>query len=393
MGYTAGLSSLPDEIIELIAQHLGNELKHLRLACRQVERAVFDFYKVSFFTEFKVFLATEASLRRAINVMKHPGLGPAVQKLVLVDDSIADPTLCPGFAEYVVLPEQQQAVLSAHRKLFGSGRDRILLSEVFRNCARIGKVLTIRFRGFLQGRDGPPRHAQRGYLNTNHCFINAMTCIAESNATFDTLSMDTLNLDETVDGNFHYFGITIVQSRNNLNSKISTSALNRFKTLDLIIDGGAKNDMAFEHQHNFLADIEAPKVRSLTFTPREEYVPYICSDNESWPIVYSNCSPLVTQALLMLELPAAEVLNLRYASVVWEDLLAFLLRHKALLTLTFECVVVEDVPDGVDPTAPGWLLDDARCCARLSELTGVAKVVSRGGNTFMTADVRLSIER
>jgi hypothetical protein len=143
MARITSLIDLPVEMIELVARHTGKDMKYLRLVSSHVNAAVFKVFKERFFTDLTVLLATESSLRKAIKIIAHAAFGPAVQRLVLVDDSLADKR-----EPHSSNSEHEDAIYFAQREMWEEGKDLRLLTRLFRRAGRAAGYQRYNSRAF-----------------------------------------------------------------------------------------------------------------------------------------------------------------------------------------------------------------------------------------------------
>ncbi|KJX96806.1 hypothetical protein TI39_contig600g00001 [Zymoseptoria brevis] len=191
---SAGLSGLPTELLERIAQYTGGDIKYLRLTSRHVAAQVLGVFRKAYFTDLTVFLATESSLRKAVDVIGHEALGPSVRKLVLVDDLLLD-----WKPSWEVRSEPEDAIHRAQSELHGRREDIRLLTELFRKCGQSSRrVSTIHYQGFIAGKHGPWREKKEfdyddgsPLINNEKCFVRAMSALVNSGAHFESFTMDT----------------------------------------------------------------------------------------------------------------------------------------------------------------------------------------------------------
>jgi hypothetical protein len=234
------LTDLPVEILELIGAHVGKDLQSLRLVSRYIDTAVSKIYKKAFFSHVTVFLATESSLRKAVAIIQDPSVGPAVRRLILVDDSLPD-----GADEFEDTQEGREdvfefqhpaAICRAQRELWAVLTDLALLTELLRLWSRTATFSTIKVMHLVDGFHGPPHYLGWYYAGCNHhCFITVMQAVIISGAKFSTFTMDTDDLGGRSEKSLTE-AVLDQYAAESQDRKLITAALNRFENLDLTIE-------------------------------------------------------------------------------------------------------------------------------------------------------------
>jgi hypothetical protein len=376
MATSANFADLPVEMIERIAECAGNDMKILRLVSRHVAAVSLKAYKAHFFSDLKVFLATESSLRKAIEVVDSPGLGAAVKRLVLVDD---------GFLE-LDEPYSRSKDRAAQEQFHDEEGDRVLLTELFKKCGQRGTGSTVHFRSFIEGIEGPPRvwkYNPHNIESNQHGFMTTMHAVALSGASFKTFIMDAVPVNKS-DTNI-FTGIPILQpsrSRFQTNHTTCVAAMRRFQTLHLVLEAGVGFPMELLG-YNFLSAIHNNRVRSLKIKPDFE---------TQYAAIY--CSKIATMTVWHHIFPTLELLTLRFVKVDWEELVGFLKRQKCLQKLVMCGVELSGTPTGLHwPDLQGLTWSggendtgkDKNVFQALSEESKVASVVDgckNGPRTF-----------
>ncbi|SMR64461.1 unnamed protein product [Zymoseptoria tritici ST99CH_3D1] len=373
MESSASLTGVPIEMLELIAQHTGNDMKKLRLVSRHVAAATSKLFKRTFFTDLRVLLATRQSIKKAIEVINDPNLGPAVRRLVLVDDGYLDLDMMERedwqfyrekdreFFKHELLARHEQ------RETRTNNEDLRLLIELFRNAGQQKMISALHFKRFVLDDDGRTRGCNYDDWDGNdHCFVTAMRAILRSGAFFDLFSMDTSVFTEAGGGRAGFTGVKVVHfGQETFKGTTCAAAFRRFKALDLTLEAG-HGDLATIGR-DFLATIPHAKVRSLKVRPMSD-----------WGLGSDVCSPLVINSLLASTLPFMDSFSLRYTETNWKPLLSFLVRQTSLCHLSLFKVLVSNVPkDILQSTSAGGELEEEIVCERLSQLAGITRVEQR----------------
>lgn len=81
----ASLDSMPAELFENIAEHLGTkDLKSLRLVSRTVAKKMLRVYSNSMFADYSFFLFNEESMARALEIARHPAFGKSITEVFIL---------------------------------------------------------------------------------------------------------------------------------------------------------------------------------------------------------------------------------------------------------------------------------------------------------------------
>ncbi|SMR61962.1 unnamed protein product [Zymoseptoria tritici ST99CH_1E4] len=383
---SASLSGLPTELLERIAQYTGGDIRYLRLTSRHIAAQALGVFRKAYFTDLTVFLATESSLRKAVDVIGHQALGPTVRKLVLVDDLLSD-----WKPSWGARSEPEDAIHRAQSELHGRREDIRLLTELFRKCGRSSRrVSTIHYQGFIAGKHGPWREEKEfdydhrsPLINNEKCFVRAMNALVNSGAHFESFTMNTdICPDELYSDSMR--GIKVVKRGQDDYKKLAcTAALHRFETLDLTLEDGFRDEEDKSGQIDFLSSFPHAKVRTLNFRPSVDLDDY--GEPPPW------ISPSVTAAFLGLTFPAMQTLTLRWIRTDWGPLLAFLKRQTKLRKLNVFGAYITRVPKGMCMDVFRGDEYQRRWMHQFSCLTGIAELDFSGAWEIFSEDAsRLS---
>ncbi|SMY29805.1 unnamed protein product [Zymoseptoria tritici ST99CH_1A5] len=386
MTESASLSGLPTELLERIAQYTGGDIRYLRLTSRHIAAQALGVFRKAYFTDLTVFLATESSLRKAVDVIGHQALGPTVRKLVLVDDLLSD-----WKPSWGARSEPEDAIHRAQSELHGRREDIRLLTELFRKCGRSSRrVSTIHYQGFIAGKHGPWREEKEfdyddgsPLINNEKCFVRAMNALVNSGAHFESFTMDTDVVPKEL-YSISMRGIKVVKRGQDDYKKLAcTAALHRFETLDLTLEDGFRDEEDKSGQIDFLSSFPHAKVRTLNFRPSVDLDDY--GEPPPW------ISPSVTAAFLGLTFPAMQTLTLRWIRTDWGPLLAFLKRQTKLRKLNVFGAYIKRVPKGMCMDVFRGDEYQRRWMHQFSCLTGIAELDFSGAWEIFSEDAsRLS---
>jgi hypothetical protein len=274
--------------------------------------------------ELRVQLASMTSLWTAIEFINNTRSGPAIQTLVLLDDSIPDPhgtNHDPSAPLYQLLKDRYDCQTQLRLR----GGDRRLVLELFQKCKLNEDIVTVRFetyehppevRRFFQGRyDG-----DYGAENDDAAFLVMLSALAQSDPFARVFAMHTNDLQALPVARYGH---------RRSNTRICREAFNQFQHLDLVFqcsDSGEGNDE--EDAREFLAAIPLAKIRSLKTVSAENVR---CLDDALvwlWEHAFPN--------LASLEIVRSEIDH--------ELLLDFLDKTRALTRLHINDCSVNEVP-------------------------------------------------
>lgn len=145
------LLSIPLELLVAISSHLPTQdLSSLRLTCKQIEKSLFGWFSQEFFTK-KQFMLTEKSLQALVDIAKHETLSPKLTHVIIATNVYSDhPQTFRDESKAVSYLQGRDD----QRELMGSGDDRLMLTEAFKNLPNL-KVVGIRdFNSNNRRRDG-----------------------------------------------------------------------------------------------------------------------------------------------------------------------------------------------------------------------------------------------
>ncbi|KJX99807.1 hypothetical protein TI39_contig351g00012 [Zymoseptoria brevis] len=361
MAHSDTLLGMPAEMFDLIVESTEKkDSRHLRLVSHECAAKVLNTFRERCFTSLKVMLATESSITDTIDIIKHPDFGRTVKSLPLVDDTATDPTHFWFNPEYERLKrdamslEKAVAAFNAQRSMRGSGEDRRLLKQLFRECGEVA-VKSVHFQSYDGGQWSAtgewqveadiPTEWQAG---DDHCLFTVILAIASSTVQFDDFSMTAE----------HGRGIPISQYGSQpQKGVICKAALSHFDVLNLSVcahdldDGGLKQDA-----REFWSMMTELNIRSL--------------EVQGWKYDEGEDVPTLT-TLMEHDFPYMTSLTLHEFRLGWDDLVSFLRRQKSLRNLDVLFTTVGDTPQGLDNTI----------CAELSRVSGVPRVKEEGARS------------
>jgi hypothetical protein len=138
----ASLLSIPLELLVAISALLPTEdLGALRLACKQTERSLYEWFSQEFFSK-KQFMLTHTSLQALIDISKHVSFSKKLKHVIIATNVYEEVPLRfqdgESAARYIRGYEEQKALLS-------TGIDREMLTEAF---SRLENLQTVGIRDF-----------------------------------------------------------------------------------------------------------------------------------------------------------------------------------------------------------------------------------------------------
>ncbi|KAG9187243.1 hypothetical protein G6011_05114 [Alternaria panax] len=147
----ASLLTIPLELLIAVSEYLPTEdLGSLRLACKQTEKSLYEWFSKEFFFK-KQFMLTYKSLQALIDISKHVSLSKKVSHIIIATNVYGEIPLRfkdkDAATRYIQGYEDQKTLLS-------TGIDREMLTEAFE---RLENLTTIGIRDFNAGnrvRDG-----------------------------------------------------------------------------------------------------------------------------------------------------------------------------------------------------------------------------------------------
>jgi hypothetical protein len=147
----ASLLTIPLELLVAVSEYLPTEdLGSLRLACKQTEKSLYEWFSKEFFSK-KQFMLTHKSLQALIDISKHASLSRKLSHIIIATNVYGEIPLRfkdeEAATRYIQGFEDQKALLI-------TGIDREMLTEAFE---RLENLATIGIRDFNAGnrvRDG-----------------------------------------------------------------------------------------------------------------------------------------------------------------------------------------------------------------------------------------------
>ncbi|RAR11368.1 f-box-like protein [Stemphylium lycopersici] len=138
----ASLLTIPLELLVAISAYLPTQdLGSLRLACKQTEKSLYEWFSKEFFSK-KQFMLTHTSLQALVDISKHVGLSKKLTHVIIATNVFEEMPLRfrdeDSAACYIQGYEDQKALLN-------TGVDREMLTEAFQ---RLENLQTIGIRDF-----------------------------------------------------------------------------------------------------------------------------------------------------------------------------------------------------------------------------------------------------
>ncbi|SMR64471.1 unnamed protein product [Zymoseptoria tritici ST99CH_3D1] len=353
MDQSSTLLGLPVEMLQRIAElTTKDELMCLRLVSRECAAKVLKVYKEVLFSEQRVMLSTNSSIRNAIEVVGHPVFGAVVQRLVLVDDSLPEPRRV-DFTSFDTGREDSASarlVMATHRaqnSKWKQGEDLRLLTILLRKYGQVTQRSIIHLGTISHHED------KRSLWSENGCISLDMVlrAVVASKARFETFSMDNTVID----------GICPVAygSPDHGRCQLCTTTFrDHFEDLALVIEAWEYPDNTeAQRARQFFSAISQVKLRSVRIVGGPQHA------SESFP-QESTIAALMSQELSLLE-----SLEFGEVGLEWGRLVSFLTRQRNLRELRFSETMVYDTPEA--------FYDAAKACDFLSQHCGIAKVTEK----------------
>lgn len=138
----ASLLTIPLELLVAVSEYLPTEdLGSLRLACKQTEKSLYEWFTKEFFSK-KQFMLTYKSLQALIDISKHVSLSKKLSHIIIATNVYSEIPLRfkddDAATRYIQGYEDQKTLL-------GTGIDREMLTEAFE---RLENLTTIGIRDF-----------------------------------------------------------------------------------------------------------------------------------------------------------------------------------------------------------------------------------------------------
>lgn len=147
----ASLLTLPLELLVAVSSYLPtSDLASLRLACKQTEKSLYEWFSQEFFTK-KQFMLTHASLQTFIDISKHVSLSKKLTHVIIATNAF---DVAPRRFRDEDAAVRYTEEFEGQKVLLSSGMDREMLSEAFANLVNLHTV-GIRDFNAQRPRDGP----------------------------------------------------------------------------------------------------------------------------------------------------------------------------------------------------------------------------------------------
>jgi hypothetical protein len=321
------LLGLPLELFQHIAEcTTKQDLRALRQTSSDCSQKVWKVHKEAHFSDRTVLLSTSSSIRHAIEVLEHPIVGGAVQKLSLVDNSLPSP-FCPE------ANHRNEVVDMAAWRMQGTAQNKEekirLLCCLFSTFEQVAVVSNVHLSLNI---DAPnfsaiDRRRKIGVDRSNvDIFEWIMAAMVFSGVKLNAFSIDTTAFD----------GFRVIDSSwrpEYMTQTYKTALYHHFELFDLVlrVDDFDTDDMA--SAQSSLAAFGTPTLRSLKIV-----VPY---GRKVWSIG----PEALVDAVLSLEFPRLETLEITSVEVGWDALVSFLRNQPVLRELRLRKTYVVNVPE------------------------------------------------
>ncbi|KJX99801.1 hypothetical protein TI39_contig351g00008 [Zymoseptoria brevis] len=344
------LLGLPVEMFQRIAEiTTKDELMCLRLVSRECAAKVLKVYKEVLFSEQRVMLSTNSSIRNAIEVIDHPVFGGAIRRLVLVDNSLREPHVIDFTSHETDRKESAYARLAmaayrAQNSTWTRGEDLRLLTILLRKYGQVTKRSIIHLGTISQHKD------ERSVWGENGCVSLdvVLRAVVASQARFGTFSMDNTVTDGICP-------VTYGQQDDAGSQLCATAFRDHFQDLALAIEAwGCPDNTEIRRARHFFSAISQVKLRSVRIVGGSKHV--------------SSSSPQESTiaALMSQEFSSLESLEFGEVGLDWGRLVHFLTRQRNLRELRFSETMVSATPEA--------LYDATLACDFISQHCGIANV-------------------